>query len=79
MSALRAAYSTAPAAPSDWPKRFSEAFAKWRGVDRGQAAARAIRKLALGNAALGVVPEGTHVVSAPERLEALAKYKPTAP
>ena len=56
--------------------RISEALAKLRGVDRGQAAARAIRKLALGNAALGVVPEGTEVVSAPERLEALAKYKP---
>ncbi|MEI7875714.1 MAG: oxygenase MpaB family protein [Alphaproteobacteria bacterium] len=62
--------------PAVW---VSEAFTKWRGVDHGQAAARAIRKLALGNAALGVVPEGTHVVSAPERLEALAKYKPGAP
>jgi len=59
--------------------RVSEALAKWRGVDRGQAAARAIRKLALGNAALGVVPEGTQVVSAPERLEALAKFKSGAP
>ncbi len=59
--------------------RVSEAFAKWRGVDRGQAAARAIRKLALGNAALGIVPEGTGVVSAPERLEALAKFKPGTP
>jgi hypothetical protein len=59
--------------------RVSEALTKWRGVDRGQAAARAIRKLALGNAALGIVPEGTQVVSAPERLEALAKFKPEAP
>ncbi len=59
--------------------RISEAFAKLRGVDRGQAAARAIAKLARGNAALGVVPVGTHVVSAPERLEALAKYKPGTP
>ena len=40
---------------------------------------KAIAKLARGNAAVGVVPEGTHVVSAPERLEALAKYKPEAP
>ncbi len=59
--------------------RISELLAKWRGVDRSQAAARAIRKLALGNAALGIVPEGTQVVSAPERLEALAKFKPGVP
>lgn len=59
--------------------RISEAFAKLRGIDRNQAVERAIAKLALGNAAVGVVPEGTHVVSAPERLEALAKYKPEAP
>ena len=62
--------------PAVW---ISEAFVEWRGVDRGQAAARAIRKLALGNAALGVVPEGTQVVSAPERLEALARFKPGTP
>ena len=34
---------------------------------------------AIGNAAVGVVPEGTQVVSAPERLEALARFKPGAP
>ncbi len=62
--------------PAVW---ISEAFIKWRGIDRGQAAAQAIRKLALGNAALGIVPEGTQVVSAPERLEALARFKPGAP
>ncbi len=59
--------------------RISELLAKWRGIDRSQAAARAIRKLALGNATLGIVPEGTQVVSAPERLEALAKFKPGVP
>ena len=59
--------------------RISEAFAKLRGADRGEGAARAIRKLALGNAVLGIVPEGTQVVSAPERLEALAKFKPAPP
>jgi hypothetical protein len=59
--------------------RLSQAFAKWRGADRGQAAARAIRRLAIGNAAVGVVPEGTQVVSAPDRLEALASFKPGAP
>jgi len=59
--------------------RISEVFAKLRGADRGEGAARAIRKLALGNAALGLVPEGTQVVSAPDRLEALAKFKPAPP
>ena len=59
--------------------RISEALARGRGIDRGQAVARAIRKLAMGNAAVGVVPEGTQVVSAPDRLEALAKFKPGAP
>jgi hypothetical protein len=62
--------------PAVWA---SEACAKLFGVERSHAAARAMRKLALGNAALGIVPEGTQVVSAPERLEALAKFKPGAP
>ena len=62
--------------PAIW---ISEAFSKWRGVDRGEAAARAIAKLARGNAAFGIVPAGTQVVSAPERLEALAKFKPGTP
>ncbi|TAJ42223.1 MAG: DUF2236 domain-containing protein [Reyranella sp.] len=59
--------------------RLSEFVAGLGGASRNEAVARGIRKLAMGNAAVGVVPEGTHVVSAPERLEALAKFKPAPP
>jgi hypothetical protein len=38
--------------------------------------ARAVHRFAAGNAVVGVVPQNTGVVSAPERLEALAKFKP---
>ena len=46
--------------------------------NREHAVARAIHKLATGNAAVGVLPRGTEVVSPPERLEALAKFKAAA-
>ena len=59
--------------------RISEFVARLGGGNRNEAAARTVRKLAMGYAAIGVVPEGTQVVSAPDRLEALAKFKPGAP
>ena len=57
----------------------SEWIAQRSGRSRNDAVARSIRKMAMANAAVGVVPEGTQVVSAPDRLEALAKFKPGVP
>lgn len=58
--------------PSVWLSRMF-------GGDGNRKLERAIRALSGGNAAAGVTPVGTGVVSAPERLEALAKFKPAPP
>jgi hypothetical protein len=58
--------------PSVW---LSQAF----GGDRNRKLKRAIEQLSAGTAAAGVVAVGSGVVSAPERLEALAKFKPAPP
>jgi hypothetical protein len=59
--------------------RLSEGIVRLSGGNREHAVARAIHKLATGNALVGVLPKGTEVVSPPERLEALAKFKPLPP
>ena len=59
--------------------RVSEAIARWRGEGRGEETAWAMRKLALGNAAIGAVPQGAGGGSASDRLEALARFQPGAP
>ena len=59
--------------------RVSEAIARWRGEGRGEETARAMRKLALGNATIGAVPQGAGGASALDRLEALARFQPGAP
>ena len=57
----------------------SELVGQLTGLDRSKAVARAIHKLMLGSAAVGVMPKGTQVVSESARLEGLASFKPIAP
>lgn len=49
------------------------------GGSRERRLTRAIAKLSAGSAAAGVPPVGSGVVSAPARLEALARFKPAPP
>ena len=70
-------------AVGDWVPRLYPAMtrlsARLSRGDRAADAARAIERLSIANAAVGVPPKGTGVVSEPARLEALAKFKPVAP
>lgn len=59
-----------------WPMAW---LSQWTGGSKERRLARAIEKFSADGAAAGVAPVGSGVVSAPERLAALARFKPAPP